>query len=296
MKNYIEYKLLMFLLFVVKKISITSLYKLMEKISLLIYKYEKRRKKITLSNLKIAFPNKTQKEIEELSIEAYISLSKTITEILLLFTNRLNIFDYIEDIEVFRLDFDKIKKENKNGIIIIITGHYSNWEMLAQLMPQIGFPMIGIGREGNNKLIEKNYTTPFREMNGNKNIYKNQAMSKIIKGLKNNEIIGLLIDQKQTDKNSILSKLFNKKAPTTNSIALLKLKYNPKIVSIFIERNQKGKYRIKMESNIGYNISNKTSKKDSIQIITDKHNNIIESQVKLKPEQWFWMHNRWNLK
>jgi KDO2-lipid IV(A) lauroyltransferase len=294
MKETIEYYIVKIFVWIIGLLPKRVLYGTLKFIGSLFFKYEKRRSTLTKRNLKLAYPQKSDEEIETLAKQAYESVAITIAEIILMINDKLNFDEMLNDKKEALEKLQKYTKDAKNGVIII-TAHFSNWEFAAQFLPRNGYPMIAIGREGNNKLIEKNFTTPFRERYGNTNIYKDKAMMHIVKGLRNSKNIGLLIDQKSGGKSSIKAKFFGKDADTTTSIATLKLKYNPIILPIFMPRDQNGKYTPLILKPIEYIATEEEDKTKKIELITQKYNDIFEEVIKTYPEQWFWMHNRWRL-
>ena len=294
MREKIEYYIVKIFVWIVGFLPSKIVYKTLKFIAKLFFKYEKRRSTLTKRNLKLAFPEKSSEEIENLAKKAYESIAITIAEIILMINNNL---DYEEMMNNKEEALEKLKlytKDAKNGLIAI-TAHFSNWEYGAQFLPRNGYPMIAIGRAGNNKLIEKNFTTPFRERFGNKNIYKKDAMINIVKGLRSSKNIGLLIDQKSGGKSSMKAKFFGEDADTTTSIATLKLKYNPIILPIFMPRDEHGKYTPLVLEPVEYIADEETDKAKKIELMTQRYNDIFEEVIRTYPEQWFWMHNRWRL-
>lgn len=272
----------------------TAVRKILRFIGSAFFKYEKRRSTLTKRNLSLAFPKKSEDEIFKLAQKAYESISITVAEIILMINDK---FDYDSAVTNEKEALEKLNlytKNAKNGVIII-TAHFSNWELAAQFLPRNGYPMIAIGREGNNKLIEKNFTTPFRERFGNKNVYKNRAMVSIIKGLKEGKTTGILIDQKSGGKSIVKTEFFSNPVDTTSSIATLKLKYNPLILPIFMPRDKSGKYSMVVCEPIEYMADEESDKTKKIALITQRYNDTIEKIINEYPEQWFWMHNRWRL-
>ncbi len=270
------------------------IYKTLKLISKLTYKLEKRRSSLTRKNLKTVFPNLNTKEIDKLALEAYESVAVTLAEIILMLNNKLDLDSMVTNKEEFLEKMKRYDSSSEKGLIVI-TAHFSNWELAAQFLPKYGFPMTAIGREGNNKLIEKSITTPFRERYGNKNIYKKKAMISIIKALKKGGRVGLLIDQKASGKNSVKVKFFNLEADTINSVAVLKLKYNPTVLPIFAIRDKNGKYKIEIKEPVEYIAEETEDENEKIKRMTQKYNDILEEVIKEYPTQWFWMHNRWRL-
>ena len=295
MKDKIEYSIVRFFIWIIGFMPKYIVYGFLKFIAKLFYRFEKRRSLLTRKNIKLAFPQLNDESIDKLAKSAYESVAITLAEIIFMFNNRL---DYEKIIVDKKAALEKLKsytKDAKNGVIII-TAHFSNWELAAQFLPRHGYPMIAIGREGNNKLIEKNLTTPFRERFGNKNVYKENAMISIVKGLRESKNIGLLIDQKSGGKSSMKASFFGHAADTTTSIATLKLKYNPVILPIFFPRNQDGTYSPLILEPVEYVADETDDKRKKIELMTQRYNDIFEKIIREYPDQWFWMHNRWRLK
>jgi len=279
MREKIEYYIVKLFVWIIGFFPNNTVYKILKLIGYMFFKYEKRRSTLTKRNLKLAFPEKTDEEILLLAQKSYEGISITIAEIILMINDKLNYEDLINNKEESLARLKKYTENAKNGMIII-TAHFSNWEYAAQFLPLNGYPMIAIGREGNNKLIEKNFTTPFRERFGNKNIYKEQAMINIVKGLRSSKNIGLLIDQKSGGKSSIKAKFFGEDADTTTSIATLKLKYNPIILPMFMPRDEHGKYTPLILEPVEYIAEEETNKEKKIELMTQRYNDIFEEDIR----------------
>jgi KDO2-lipid IV(A) lauroyltransferase len=262
--------------------------------ALLLFWLLKKRRILTVSNLTSAYPQKSKKEIYLLAKECFKSTAKTTAEIFLLFTDRKDLKDFIINIDEVSVKLHKIAGNNKNGIIFI-TAHFGNWEILSHFVALCGYPLIVIGRKGDNKYIESNLTKPFRERYGSKNIYKKEAMSKMIKELKSGGNIGILIDQKTGKANGVLTTFFGMECYSTTSVANMKLKYDPLIIPMFAKREQNGRYAIMLEGALSYNAEEKHNKDEKIASLTQCYNDVIEHAVREAPEQWFWMHDRWKI-
>ena len=106
-----------------------------------------------------------------------------------------------------------------------------------------------------------------------------------IKFINNKYRIALMIDQRVTEGEKI--KFFNEEAFTTTLPAQLALKFNLKLVPIFIER--KNNYLFKMIIYDPIKVDDNINKI----IITEKLNKIIEGMIIKNPNQWIWTHDRW---
>lgn len=294
MRDFLEYYAIKSVLLFTKLFPASFVYSFCNIIAALFFKYDKRRSVLTLKNLHLIYPEKSDEEVLALAKDAYRNVSMTVAEILLMLTDRFDMSAMIENAEEA---IEKLKKyaQNSNMGTIMLTAHFSNWELAAHFVAQNGFPMLVIARRGNNLLIEKNLTTPLREKYGNKNLFKDHAGGGIIKCLKNNQRVGLLVDQKASGASSIKVKFFNQESDTVNSIAILKLKYNPTILPVFAVRQKNGKYQILIKEPVDYVAEEESDEKIRVAKMTQKYNDIMEEVIRAYPEQWFWMHNRWRI-
>jgi len=293
-RDKLEYFSVVVFIFFIGLLPRFMIYRFLKFIAMALFRFEKRRSTLTLTNLRACYPKKSEVEIQKMAIDSYKSVAITLAEIILMLNDKIDLESMVENGDEFLKQIETYTKDAKNGVVII-TAHFSNWELAAQYLPLHGYPMVAIGREGNNKLIEKNITTPFRQRYGNKNLYKKNALIGIVKALKRGKFVGLLFDQKAGGNDSVKVNFFNLPCDTTKSIAEMKLKLNPIILPIFFPRNRDGKYTPKVFEPVEYVADEVTETAEKIKKMTQKYNDILESVVRENPQQWFWMHNRWRL-
>jgi len=301
MREKIEYSFVKLFLTLAKIMPKSFVYLMMKALTLLVYHIDKRRRKLTVKNLTMAFPEKTSEEIKQLSKDVYIELSKTISEILFMFVGKFDIDSAIKNRDEIKEKIQNIADNSPHGVVLM-TAHFSNWELLAHFLARHGLPMLVVGREGNNKLIDQNITIPFRNKYGNRATTKDKAMlsmskalKKMSKALKKGDTVGLLIDQKTGEQNSVKVDFFGKSADTTISVALLKLKFDPMVVPVFIARQGDGQYKVIMNDPVDYTADEIEGQEKKIEAMTLKYNQAMEAVIREYPAQWFWMHNRWRI-
>jgi Kdo2-lipid IVA lauroyltransferase/acyltransferase len=188
-------------------------------------------------------------------------------------------------IEIVGKEFlEEIKKKNKQ--VIFISGHLSNFELMAMHIEKAGIKLAAIYRPLNNiflnkimERIRKKYICKFQIKKGI------GGMKTLIKLKKNNFSTALMIDQRVSQ--GIKSNFFNHEALTTTIPAQLVKKFQIPIVPIFIERINSVNFKITIKEPINFDKSNSTYD------ITNKLNKILEKMIIFKPEQWIWSHNRW---
>lgn len=188
--------------------------------------------------------------------------------------------------EFFKRLTIKGKKNIPFSKAIIFSGHIGNWELISRIAKEYGIKLNLVYRPSNNPYA--NYLiNSIRESYKINLIPKGSiGVKKIIKALNNNEIIGIMVDQKIGDGISI--PFFDKPAMTTALPANIALKYKIPIIATNIIKTGDSKYTANFYEPL------KIYDDDTKHTITKRINLILEGWIKDHPEQWFWFHNRWN--
>jgi KDO2-lipid IV(A) lauroyltransferase len=292
MKERIEYGVVASLVWLAKILSRSILYGIIRQIALLIYYAGSKRRALTIRNLESAFGEKSPQEIKKLAREVYTELSKTVTEILLMLAGRFDVDKVVVNTQEAAAQLEKIAQIESNGMIFM-TAHFSNWELAAHFLGKHGQPMLVVGREGNNRQIDQVFTMPLRQIYGNQAVSKKKAMMAMIKALKKGGNIGILIDQKSGEHGSVKVDFFGREAETTTSVALLKLKFDPLVVPVFVPRQKDGRYKVIIQDPIDYRADEADTEEEKSALMTARYSDVIEAMIKEYPAQWFWMHDRW---
>ena len=242
-----------------------------------------RSKKIIHSNIKKAIPNINLKDTEKITKQMWNNYGRVFSEYMFIKNYRNDLFN--SHITINGQDILKDLKKN-NKPVIFISGHLSNFELMAMTIEKFGIKLAAIYRPLNNHFLNI-----LMERIRKKYICKHQV-KKGIGGLR--EIVklnrigfstALMIDQRVSQ--GIKSNFFNQPAFTTTIPAQLVKKYNCPIVPLFIERFEGTKFKITIQKPIYF------SKKESEKEITEKLNIMLEKMILIKPGQWIWSHNRW---
>ena len=256
------------------------------------YTMKPKRVEIMHANIKRAYPKKNSQEIEAFGKSVYGEVSKTLAECILLYNNRINVRDMVVNIDEAAARLKMLSTKSSGGIVII-TGHYSNWELLGQFLGYVGMPVSNVVKSSKNSLIDKYIAIPFRQRTGNKMIEQKGSMVTIAKILKSKQNIALLIDQVVKPPNGVPVSFFGHRTAATKSVAMLKLKYDPLVVPIFIERIEKERFRINIAEPIEPSAEIYTNKDEQIIDMTQSYYDAIQRQIEQAPTQWLWLYNRW---
>jgi len=174
--------------------------------------------------------------------------------------------------------------------VIGVTGHISNFELLAAYVSLRGYKLSAIGRElydpRLNELLIKN-----RQKMGVQNIYSTAGVKEVIKVLNSGRMIGVLIDQDTSRVKGIFVDFFGKKARTPVGPVILALKLNVPIVPMAIVQTREGNYKIFVQEEVKPLAGN--TKEENIYYLTQKCTEFLEQVIREYPDQWVWMHKRW---
>ena len=174
----------------------------------------------------------------------------------------------------------------KNKPVIFISGHFANFELMSMEISKKGIPLATIYRPLNNPFLN-----PLMEYLRKKFVCKNQIKKGIngvreaIGFIKKKHRVAIMIDQRVSEGEKI--NFFGKPAFTTTLPAQLALKYNLRIIPVFIERTEENKFKIQFQKEIDpKDYGNKIE-------VTKELNKILEKMIIKNPQQWIWTHNRW---
>jgi KDO2-lipid IV(A) lauroyltransferase len=242
-----------------------------------------RSKKIIHLNIKRAFPNLEQKKIDKITSNMWNNYGRVFAEYMFIKkfrNNQLSDNIIIEGKEIL----NDLKEKNIKAIFI--SGHFSNFELMAMQIEKIGIKITTIYRPLNNiflNFIMENIRT--------KHICKKQikkgigGLKDLLKLNKEGYSTALMIDQRVSQGSKL--DFFNEKAFTTTIPAQLVKKFNIPVVPIFIERFDGIKFKMKVQKPIYF------PDDCSIDDITVKLNKILEKMILESPNYWIWSHNRW---
>ena len=194
--------------------------------------------------------------------------------------------------EAISLENEKYLQQIKDhkGSRIFISAHIGNWEITRNYLLNIGFKLHSVYRHANNHKID-HYIQEKRKRE-NAYFYKkgSESAKNMIRALKNNEDLALLVDQR--DSSGPMIKFFGKQAYATDGFAHLALKYQTLLCPVYSVRQKNGNFKFIYEKPIAFNEFKDLSVKSLVEKI---HSDYFEKWIKENPSQWLWVHQRWKL-
>lgn len=175
------------------------------------------------------------------------------------------------------------------GPVIFVGAHLANWEIAPVVALRHGFTVDFIYRAPNNpwvdRLIERRRIDPAGSL-----IPKGaEGGRRALSALKAGRSLGILIDQKMNE--GIEARFFGRPAMTTPAFAQLALRFDVPVVPVRFERLAGPRFRVTVDPPI--RLERTGDRATDVAALVQAVNDRIESWVRERPEQWFWVHRRW---
>ena len=248
----------------------------------------KRQRIAGLHNLRMAMPELTDPERVAILRGTFSNLGRLLVE----FThfpdlNRTNINKHVV-YEGFE-NFTEAARRGKG--VIFLTAHVGAWELSSFAHSIYGHPMKFIVRSIDNSRVDR-LISGYRMLGGNVPIQRRNAGREILRALRANETVGILVDQNTTRAEGVFVNFFGIPAATTTSVATFALRTGAAVIPGFliwdtVARKHKLRFDPPMEI-----VQTGDHAADIIEN-TRRFNQVLEGYVRKYPDQWLWIHRRW---
>jgi len=245
---------------------------------------------IAIHNLMRSFPDKSLEEIIKIAKESYLSVALVVFEfcdIPSLNKDNLNQLITIRGLD----NYTNACNEGKG--VLLFGAHFGNWEIGHAALAILTRPLSFVYRILDSRFLEDIITT-VRASCGNTSLPKENAMRQMIRLLKKDTTISLLLDQNVAWYGGVFVDFFGRKACTTSGLALLAMHTGAPVLPFFTSRLPDGKYLLEIGKKV--DIIRSENREADILINTQNFTKIIEEHIRQYPEQWFWVHQRWKTK
>jgi KDO2-lipid IV(A) lauroyltransferase len=287
MKNRLEYIIFIFFSKFYNLIGLNLSRKFSAFIAFFFFYFIPIRKKVVISNLQLAFPEKTSSEIKDLAYKTFRSFAITLVEIMSLpYLKRQQLIDAV-DCENPQLI---VEKYNQGNGVILLSSHFGNWEFIAiSVAMQINIPFSVIVKPLRNPLVFE-WMNKFRTKFNNEIVPLGISIRKTYQTLKEKKIVAMVADQRGPREGTRVN-FFGKEVSVYTGPAALALKTGAPIIFGIPVRQKNYKYRtILVEIPVNDLPEND---EDKIKEISQRHTAYLEKIIRQYPEQWLWMHKRW---
>jgi KDO2-lipid IV(A) lauroyltransferase len=245
------------------------------------------RRDVVVDNLRLAFPDKDDAWIEDITHKTYEHLGREATAMMRL--SKLHPQAVID--RTIPVGWEQLEAARAEGRgVILVTGHYGNWEVAAATVAARGIPIAAIVRRQGNRLVDARLQE-LRRCLGVETIYQSEAPTRVPRILRANGVVGIVGDQ-NAPRSGIWIPFFGRLASTHRGPALFALRLNAPVFSC-IARRLPGKdvrYEIAGER---VDVTRTGDLDTDVMALTTELAQRLEKQVRIAPEQYFWFHKRW---
>jgi len=253
------------------------------------YAVDKKHRDRALGNLRRSFPDMPEPRRREMARRSMQQLFMLFVEVM--FTTRLVRIDTLArhvQLANFKQTLELLLRKNQG--LIMLTGHYGNWEILGYALATLGFETTSIARPLDNPYVNE-WLLGVRERQGQRIIAKKGATQEVTDLLAKHGVVGFIADQNAGSK-GIFVDFFGRKASTYKSIGLLAMQYEVPVIIGYARRlNERFCFEVAMQDIIFP--EDWKDQPDPLRYITQRYTKGIEDFVRKDPGQYLWVHRRW---
>ena len=255
----------------------------------LMYRFDARHRRRALEHLRLSFPDWTEERRREVAKASMRNLVYLGLEVL--FTTRLlTVGRWRRHVNLTNMSQGiRLMLEGQQGLIVL-TGHFGNWEVVGYVLASLGFPSVDVARKLDNPYLNE-YILGIRERSGMRIIDKSGATVEVEQVLARHGVVGFIADQDAGRKGAFVD-FFGRKASTYKIIALMAMEYGVPVVIGYGKRLDED-YHFEIGIQRIIYPHEWAGKDDPVLWITQEYTSALEQIVRLAPEQYLWVHRRW---
>ncbi len=253
-------------------------YRFFERLGLLTYFLIKKRRELTIDNIRQAFPEKTEDEIVKIAKESYKTMGKMVMTSIFLDEITENGNTYLDNEELM-----KNACENNEKAVLIVSLHLGGFEA-GSIMKKIRKFYAVFRRQKNKKIND--LMSEWREKGGLNPLvlHDTQALNDAIK---EKSIIALASDHFGSD---VEVEYFGRKTTAVSGPVLLALKHKiPLVLAYAVFEGDK----IRVVNDKIIELEKKEKLKETVAYNMQKIYHEFERIIRKYPEQYMWQHKRW---
>ncbi|HEY8571770.1 lysophospholipid acyltransferase family protein [Phenylobacterium sp.] len=241
--------------------------------------------RVAETNLRIAFPEAPDEEIERLKAEQWKHLGRWFAE-----------FPILDRIIADPARVEVVGPERLAAIrdvagpVVFISGHFSSFEIMPAVIIHSGVTCQITYRATNNPHVDARirksrfrYGVRLFAPKGT------DGARELIRALSRGESVALMNDQKFNG--GVAAPLFGVMAHTAPGPSTFALRFGVPIQPMSVQRKEKARFRVVVHD--PFTLDDTGDRDADIRRGVERINTFIEERIRERPEEWFWVHKRW---
>jgi len=287
---YILGRLLRGLFFLTNYIPNKAIFSFSKHTSSVFIRFSHRYRRRIARNLQIAFGNTTDnKKLAQIAQSLSENLGLNFAETLISSTAKKK--PLLDSIQIHGIEHLEKALSHGKGVLAF-SAHLGNFTLIGLKMAAEGYPFHMLVKDPRYPAVAEAFHV-MQEGQGGHFIYVEpweRALRQILSCLRKNEIVCILADEKKS-KTGVLVDFFGYPAPTAPGPAVLALRTGSPLVPIFIVRRDDWSHHIYIEPQLELSLNGDRS--SDIPAVVSAYTKVIENFIRMYPDQWFWINNRW---
>jgi len=174
--------------------------------------------------------------------------------------------------------------------LVLISGHFSNWEIMAAVILACGLPCEITYRAANNPYVDRRIIAARRRYGVRLFAPKgDDGARELLGALKAGVSVAMLNDQKYDG--GVAAPFFGREVLTLPAAVRLALRFGADLQPMSIQRAKGARFRCVVHPPIP--VPDTGDKTADVEAGVRAVNAFIEARVRERPSEWFWVHRRW---
>jgi KDO2-lipid IV(A) lauroyltransferase len=246
-----------------------------------------RRRRIAVGNVRAALGDPTRgSSAEEVARLAFIQLGRSFVEFLWL---RGRSPEELLRRVTFE-GYEPLAERARAGKgMILVTGHYGNWELLGAALRALGYPVRYLLPPQSNPGSDA-YLDSVRRSLGIESTKIGFGMREALRAIRSGDFLAMLPDQ-DARRIGLHVPFFGRPASTHTGPARLAVRSGCPIAVGFLVRAASGRFHTRLEAILEPRSG--APEQEEIARLTAELTTLIEAAVRRHPDHWYWLHRRW---
>jgi KDO2-lipid IV(A) lauroyltransferase len=187
-------------------------------------------------------------------------------------------------------DVEHLRGATKEGKgVVLVTGHFGNWELIGAYIRQSGFPLDVVVKEQRNPFVDR-WIDKNRMRQGVGIIKTGIATRAVVRSFSEGRLVAFVSDQ-YVGEDGILVNFMGRPTTVSKGPAAFAVRLGLPIIVGFLVRTGPWKFKPVIFPALRPNPS--TDREEEILRLTQAYTSLLEELVRKHPDHYLWMHRKW---